>query len=76
MQKAKELTSASNVDLGLIQSIDYSWHEIDIVSRPLRDFDEGCYCDAAIQTNSTYDVDIDPEDIKLSDTVTVVWEIC
>lgn len=73
MQKAKELTYASNVKLGLIQSIDYSWSQIDIVSRPMRYLDS-C-CERLESPSTSIDMDIDPDDINLSDTVTVVWEI-
>ena len=32
-------------------------------------------CDSAINEVGSYDMDIEPDDIEVSDTVTVVWEI-
>ena len=32
-------------------------------------------CSEALMTEKAYDLDIEPDDIDVSDTVTVVWEI-
>ena len=32
-------------------------------------------CDSAITEAGSYDMDIEPDDIEVSDTVTVIWEI-
>ncbi|WP_347007872.1 SIMPL domain-containing protein [Dorea longicatena] len=37
IQKAQVLTTAANVKLGEIQAIDYSWGEIDFVTKPLNE---------------------------------------
>ena len=73
-EKAVVLTQAGGVTLKDIQSIDYSWGEIDFEYRPMR----GAVlteCCAAPTAAKNYDLDIEPDDIEVSDTVTVVWEI-
>ena len=67
-EKAALLSHAAGVALGSILSIDYSWSEINIESRSY--IEDGC-----IGSSPSLDVDFSPEDIDLSDTVTVVWEI-
>lgn len=73
--KAGVLSSAAGVKLGDIQSMDYSWGEIDFEFRPMQDLSVGCLdaCDA-LKENSL-DLDIEPDDIEVQDTVTVIWEI-
>ncbi len=74
--KAEVLTAAAGVQLKDIASIDYSWGEIDFevspVGRSLRHAD--CKMMAA-KEDCAYDIDIEPDDIRISDTVTVVWNI-
>ena len=72
-EKAAVLTQAAGVALKEIQSIDYSWGEIDFEYSPMRG-DVLTECCAAPMAKS-YDLDIEPDDIEVSDTVTVVWEI-
>ena len=72
MAKARVLTSAAGVSLGEIKSIDYSWSEMEIYSRPLGDdVMYGMCC----EEESGPELDIEADDIKLSDTVTVIWGI-
>ena len=73
MGKAGVLSAAAGVKLGAIQSVDYSWGEIDFEVRPMsRDF--AAYDCLSVKSES-YDLDIEPDDIEAQDTVTVVWEI-
>ena len=74
--KAGVLTKAAGVALKDIQSIDYSWRNITFEVQPMNRMlmAEEC-CDSAITESGSYDMDIEPEDIEVSDTVTVVWEI-
>ena len=65
IQKAQVLTTAANVKLGEIQAIDYSWGEIDFVTKPMNE----------MSAPAAYDIDIEADDIDVTDTVTVVWEI-
>lgn len=69
--KAKVLADAAGVQLGDIVLIDYSWGEMEIISRPL---EKMSLCEPAVPCGSL-NFDIDPDDIDLCDTVTVVWSI-
>ena len=72
-EKAVILTQAAGVSLNAIQSIDYSWGQITFESRPVNGvFEAASYCP---EEADSYDIDIDPDDIEVSDTVTVIWEI-
>lgn len=66
-EKALVLADAAGVSLGDIVQIDYSWSEI----RFETDF-EVCEVDAQVAAPS---YDITPEDVDVSDSVTVIWEI-
>lgn len=71
--KATILTDAAGVVLKDIQSIDYSWGEINFEVQPMK---RGCITgDSLPLEESSYAVDIEPDDIEVADTVTVLWEI-
>ena len=72
--KAHVLSSAAGLQLKEIQSVDYSWGEINMVVTPMgRAMD---MCDEIGESaGASYDMNIEPDDIEVSDTVTVVWEI-
>ena len=68
--KASVLTRAAGVELGDVLTIDYSWGEVDFIARPTggvmlyeEEYDGSC------------DIDIEADDINVTDTVTVVWAI-
>lgn len=67
-EKAGIMAEACGCHLGLVKSIDYSQHEIHIYSqaRLIHDAEE-----AACSEPET--LDITPDDLSVSDTVTVVW---
>lgn len=72
-EKARVLTEAAGVKLGEIVNIDYSWGEIGFVSQPMNKnlmLEEDC-----CMPGGTYDIDIEADDIDVTDTVTVVWQI-
>lgn len=72
-EKASVLTEAAGIGLKEIQSIDYSWGEIDFEYRPM---DGGILAERCIaEPTAAYSMNIEPDDIEVSDTVTVVWEI-
>lgn len=75
-EKAAVLTQAAGVTLKDIQSIDYSWGEIDFEYSPMNGMlmADKCLAPMAAEGGS-YDMDIVPDDIEVSDTVTVLWEI-
>ncbi|MBQ9768440.1 MAG: SIMPL domain-containing protein [Lachnospiraceae bacterium] len=72
-EKAKVLAEAAGVTLGDIVKIDYSWDEIEFISRPV----ERCMTMSAKNAAPAYgySIDIEPDDIDVTDTVTVMWEI-
>ncbi len=74
IEKAGVLTAAAGQKLGTIQNIDYSWGEIDFEYRPMRG---DCVCEPCMDLGSggALPMDIEPDDIDVQDTVTVVWEI-
>lgn len=61
MKKAEVLAKAARLTLGSIQTVDYSWGEINLEVRPMDDM-----------LMSPCEMDIEPDDIDVSDTVTVV----
>jgi len=69
-QKAQILCNASDVTLGDLIAIDYNWGEMDIYSHTRYD----C-CEEACAPMIAKAIDIEPEDIDISDTATFVWEI-
>ncbi|MGN0317443.1 MAG: SIMPL domain-containing protein [Lachnospira sp.] len=73
--KADVLTAAAGVRLGDILTIDYSWAEIDFVSRPMEKMmlDE-CRI-RSCEPEEAYDININPDDIDVTDNVTVVYTI-
>lgn len=71
--KAEVLANAADVKLGDIVSIDYSWGEINFVSEPIQNF---AFASAEKTTGRVgYDIDIEADDIDVTDTVTVIWNI-
>lgn len=72
--KAQILTEAIGVCLQEVVKIDYSWESIDIVSRPMNGFLRGVECEPATET-AAYNLSIEPDDINISDKVTVIWRI-
>ncbi len=72
--KAAVLTKAAGVRLMDIQSVDYSWGEISLETRPMNRM-MAAGAKMAVMEEASYDMDIEPDDIEVSDTVTVVWEI-
>ena len=63
-----------NIVLGTLKdilSIDYSWGEIDFEMNPMNKM---VMCESR-SPDDCYDLDIEPDDIEVTDTVTVVWEI-
>ena len=71
-EKAKVLCEASDVELGDLLTIDYNWGELNIVSRTDYMLEERAM---AMPMRAMADMDIQPDDIDVSDTATFVWEI-
>ena len=68
-RKAEVLALAAEVKLGNIVEINYSWDQIELYSRPMS------HSLAVPAFLSKKSFNIEPEEISISDTVTVVWEI-
>ena len=76
MEKADTLARAARVTLMEIQSIDYSWGQISFEVHPMNRMlvaEEGLASPMAAP--GSYDMDIESDDIEVSDTVTLLWEI-
>ena len=74
-EKACVLTKAAGVSLKDIQNIDYSWGEIDFEVQTMREMAPPCNSDTDAFSDESYDLNVEPDDINISDTVTVIWEI-
>lgn len=72
--KAQTLTEAAGVKLGEIVTIDYSWGEVEFVSRPTSRLMDADLRFDSLEEDS-YEFDIEPDDIDVQDTVTVVWSL-
>ena len=73
-EKAAVLTQAADVILKDIQSMDYSWGEINFEIEPMGnglELQEKC----CLGEGGSLELDIEPDDIEVKDTVTVIWEI-
>lgn len=73
--KAAILSETSGVKLGEIVTIDYSWAEMELVTRPMNRMLTADAPMAMACSKDSYNIDIEADDIEVSDTVTVVWEI-
>ncbi|RKW56336.1 SIMPL domain-containing protein [Lachnoanaerobaculum gingivalis] len=73
-EKAEILSKAAGVELLDIISIDYSWLDINFEVIPMRSNPNFLH-KSELKDKARYNVDIEPEDIKVSDNVTIVWGI-
>lgn len=74
-KKAVILTEAAGAKLGEILNMDYSWGQVEFVTRPMSTLEpKGCDY-SGIEYLGSIDVDIEPDDIDVTDTVTVVWAL-
>ena len=71
-EKARALTRAAGVTLGEVQSIDYSWSRLDLEVMPVAPIGADMCMKSSV---NSLDLDVEPDDILLSDTVTVLWAI-
>ena len=71
-EKAEILCEASGVELCELLTIDYNWGELNVISHTDYMLEERCM---AMPVGSLADIDIEPDDIDVSDTATFVWEI-
>ncbi len=71
--KAEILCEASGKELGELLSINYNWGELNIYSDTRYDLDDKCLAPQIASKCSS--IDIEPDDIDITDTATFVWEI-
>ena len=71
--KAEILCAAAGQQLGELLSIDYNWGELNLYSPTNYAVAEDC-CAAPVMAKGA-SIDFTPEDIRLKDTVTFVWEM-
>lgn len=64
---------ATYVELKVIQSVDYPWVEINYEYSPMLGTILPERCDAPLA--KSYNLDIEPNNIDVANTVTIVWEI-
>ncbi|MBO4928520.1 MAG: SIMPL domain-containing protein [Clostridiales bacterium] len=74
-EKAKVLAKASGVKLKEIQRIDYSFSEIEMEAPMMNLRSLDCVAAGKVMGARAIDIDMDPEDIEITDNVTLVWEI-
>jgi hypothetical protein len=67
--KAEIIANAASLQLGDIISMDYSWDDVHVHS-PTR-----FALMAEKMDYASAEIDIQPDDIKVSDAVTIVWQI-
>ena len=72
-EKAEILCRASGAELGNLQSIDYNWGELNIVSRTSYEMEDCIMPMMALSESAA--PEIEPDDIGLHDTAIFVWEI-
>lgn len=73
-EKAAVLSDAAGIRLGRLMNLDYSWSEMEIVARDVR-FSKAIMTESAMDSAAGYNVDVNPDDIEVNDSVTMVWEI-
>ena len=73
--KAKILAEASGVTLGAIETIDYSSVSLNFYTRPM----ESALMAKSMMVNEEaadcFDLGVNPNDVRLEEDVTVIWEI-
>lgn len=72
-KKAEILCAASGVKLGELINIDYNWGELNVYSRTRYDMADDWLMSNECEGLSC--IDIEPDDIEASDTVTFMWQI-
>ncbi len=73
-RKAEVLASAAGVSLREIRTVDYSWSSEELEIRTLNPAPAGRLLMKS-QTEDSFDMAIQPDDIDVTDTVTVIWTI-
>lgn len=72
-EKAEILCEASGVRLGALKNIHYNWGESDMYSRTSYSMAQDCLTGAAVMTAKS--IDMEPDNIEISDSAAFEWEI-
>lgn len=70
-KKAEVLSQAAGISLGSIQTMEYEWGDIEFVSHTDLTLSDAVYDNS----NASFKLNIEPENVEANDTVTVVWSI-
>ena len=70
--KAEALAAASGAALGEVLHIDYARGEPDMELRPMAKM---ALARGGVESQASYDMNIAPEDVTVSDTVTLLWRL-
>ena len=70
-KKAEVLSQAAGISLGSIQTMEYNWDDIQVISNTDIALSDELYDNES----SNFKLNIEPEDVEATDTVTVIWSI-
>ena len=70
-KKAEVLSQAAGISLGSIQTMEYNWDDIQFISNTDIALSDELYDNES----SNFKLNIEPEDVEATDTVTVIWSI-
>lgn len=73
-EKAEIIAREAGLPLGEIQSVDYSWQQMQIYSEPITMVGVG-FSEKRSMLADSMDIDIEAADINIEDTVTIVWAV-
>ena len=73
-EKAEIIALNAGLTLGEIQSVDYSWQQMQIYSQPITMYGAGM-TEKRLANIDSMDIDIEAADINIEDTVTIVWAV-
>lgn len=73
-KKAEVIANASSLALDEILEINYTWVNIEMVTRSFDVGSDNMFCKSEINCGSC-DIDIEPEDIEKNDNVTVIYKV-
>ena len=72
-EKAEALTAAAGIGLGQILNIEYAWGDMDMTVRPVGNLMMAKA--VRVGAEDAMEMNIEPEDIDMDDTVTVTWQL-
>ena len=73
-RSAEIIAREARLTLDEIQSVDYSWQQMQIYSQPITLYGAGM-TEKRLANIDSMDIDIEAADINIEDTVTIVWAV-